>query len=335
MNFILQTTLISLFLLSQLPIFAQITAIKKGCTDCNATNYKAKATTDDGSCNYKVMRKNTTLQTQLSDKVIETSGLAWVKGELWTLNDGGNDAAIYKIDTTNGIPTQTVTLDGIKNIDWEDIAASDTHFFIGDFGNNYGDRKEGIIYKIAIKDITHHKDIHIPKNKIEIIHFSFTENNSSNTFKPYQTAFDCEAMFYHKNALHLFTKNWQNYQTAHYILPTKAGKYKIKHHETFDAKGLVTGATISPDGTKVMFVGYRRKGKPFIWQFWDFEGDKFFGGKKQRGKLGSILKVGQVEGITFINNTDGFISNEKFKVPIFKVKQGLRKYAWKSCNLRN
>ena len=57
--------------------------------------------------------------------------------------------------------------------------------------------------------------------------------------------------------------------------------------------------------------------------------------KKQRGKLGSILKVGQVEGITFINNTDGFISNEKFKVPIFKVKQGLRKYAWKSCGLKN
>jgi hypothetical protein len=335
MNHLFYKMLLSIFWLCSQLAFSQNTAkndvTKKGCTDCAASNYNTKATINDGLCRYKTKHKKARLQSKLDEQVVETSGLIWVNDQLWTINDGGNEASIYKIDTTTGKCTQIIALQGIENIDWEEITASDTHLFIGDFGNNLGNRTDLKIYKISLKDIQNSSNSYIPKDKIETIFFSFNENTDLNHTKPHKTAFDCEAMFFFNGALHVFTKNWVNYRTAHYVLPPNAGTYKVAQKDFFDGKGLITGACISPDKQKMMFIGYKRTGKPFLWQFWDFKGDEFFGGKRQRFKLGSALKMGQTEGITFIDNTNGFISNEKLKIPIFKVPQQLRKFQWIDC----
>lgn len=82
---------------------------------------------------------------ELTDKRLkEVSGLASsVKnpGMLWAHNDAGNDAEIFLVDQRLNIQ-MTVTLAGVENRDWEDIAigpgpdSSETYVYVGDIGDN-------------------------------------------------------------------------------------------------------------------------------------------------------------------------------------------------------
>lgn len=87
--------------------------------------------------------------------VPETSGLArgGARPELfWTHNDSGGGAEIFAIDGSARL-TQAVAVDGAGAVDWEDIAAapcSGGHcLFIGDIGDNGGERESVAIYRIA------------------------------------------------------------------------------------------------------------------------------------------------------------------------------------------
>ena len=108
-----------------------------GCKDPSDNNYNAAATVNDGSCLY-----NTTPYTPpkkvdpISTALQESSGLQWAGNHLWSFNDGSGTATLFRMDTASDAILQTVNLDGVTNVDWEDIAFDGTHFYIGDFGNN-------------------------------------------------------------------------------------------------------------------------------------------------------------------------------------------------------
>ncbi len=93
----------------------------------------------------------------LPDKVDETSGLIYLNGYVWTFNDSGGEPEIYKIDNESGKIIQTVRITNGENFDWEDITRDESFIYIGDFGNNWGTRKDLKIYKIAINDIIDEK----------------------------------------------------------------------------------------------------------------------------------------------------------------------------------
>jgi hypothetical protein len=63
---------------------------------------------------------------------------------LWLHNDSGDSAELYTIDT-DGVVRGRVVIDGVKPIDWEDIAAFELdghpYLLIGDVGDNGGVRK--------------------------------------------------------------------------------------------------------------------------------------------------------------------------------------------------
>lgn len=72
----------------------------------------------------------------------ETSGLAAPRatpGILWALNDSGNDAVLFRLDST-GAHRGTVRVDGAENRDWEALAAGPCPegecLYIGDVGDN-------------------------------------------------------------------------------------------------------------------------------------------------------------------------------------------------------
>lgn len=49
----------------------------------------------------------------------------------------------------DGNLVRTITIEGVENNDWEDIAKDKNGFtYIGDFGNNDNDRKNLAIYKV-------------------------------------------------------------------------------------------------------------------------------------------------------------------------------------------
>lgn len=66
------------------------------------------------------------------------------KDVYWVLNDGGNTANLYAIDEY-GTRVATLTVDGVRNTDWEDLSLYEkngkSYLVIGDIGDNGGLRK--------------------------------------------------------------------------------------------------------------------------------------------------------------------------------------------------
>ncbi len=243
----------------------------------------------------------------LPDKVNETSGLIFLKGYIWTFNDSGGEPEIYKIDSESGKIIQTVKITNGENFDWEDITHDDSFIYIGDFGNNWGTRKDLKIYKIAINDITDKKKIQL---KAEIIEFSYTDqvsfekNNRGHNY-------DCESIISYQDSLIIFSKNWGNGRTRLYKLPKTPGNYKISPLDNFNADGLVTGASHNKETGGLVFIGYKDY-VPFIYYFSEFDGNNFKNGNAYRINLIKI-KGSQTEGIVWYDNDNILISTEQKK----------------------
>jgi hypothetical protein len=241
----------------------------------------------------------------------ETSGLAWIQGKLFSINDGGNPAEIYELNPSTGVVTRTIKLNGIPNVDWEDLAVSPTHLFVGDFGNNAGNRKNLRILKISISELMSQNQV-----SAELIEFSF-EDQTQFSFTENSHNFDCEAMVFLNGQLHLFSKNWQDLRSKHYTLPASAGKQVARLLGSRDVQGLVCGADVSPDGKHLILIGYENKGvssRSFVWAFPDFSGNGFASAKGYQFFLGSPLSVGQTEGITFTTGLITKFSGESISV---------------------
>ena len=301
--------------------FTKTNAQVHGCKDPLANNYNPSATINDGSCTY-----NTTFYTPpvkvdpISNVLVETSGLQMANNYLWSFNDGGGLAAIYRMDTVTNAILQTVTLAGATNIDWEDIAFDGTYFYIGDFGNNAnGARTDLKIYKFpisAIADYTTNATVEIPSTLIEVIDFSYRDQTQPPTaVAANSTPFDCEAMLIDNNQIHLFSKNWVDLNTTHYVLvPTNNNKWIAEPKETLATNYLVTAADKAVGQNVVALLGYQNfgTGSHFMHLLSDYKDSLFFNGNKRRIDLPDATQMGQAEGITFRNGTYGYISNERF-----------------------
>ena len=303
-------------------VFSQVA----GCKDPAASNYNAAATVNDGSCLYATTNYTPPVKVSpMHPTLMENSGLQMAGNFLWTLNDGNNAAAIYRIDTVTNAILQTINLDGAANVDWEDIAFDGTHFYIGDFGNNLdGARTDLTIYKFPFTaiptDYLTSSTVTVPASEIEIIRFSYSDQVPVTATAPNSTKFDCEAMFVDNGRIHLFTKNWVDVNTTHYVINgTAAGNYVATPTETLATNYLVTAADKAPGANVVMLLGYQNSGagSHFLHILSDYNNGFFFNGNKRLINLPSALTMGQAEGLTFLNDTYGYISNENFTQTVF------------------
>ena len=281
-----------------------ISQAQLGCTDPLAINYNASATINDDTCAYATTNYALQEIAILPNQIIETSGLAFFDHQLWTHNDAGNEDKIYQIDTTDGSILNTVIIANSNNEDWEDLAEDDTHLYIGDFGNNDGDRMDLKIYKVLKSQLAS------GIATAEVIEFSYSDQVD---FTPSNnnTDYDCEAFFFHNDSLHLFSKNWVDQQTRHYVMPSESGLYVAQLRETMNVQGLITGADISEDGV-VGLIGYNFSGVNIAWFCFDYQGTNFFSGNKRKISLGLALNNSQTEAITFREGGYGYVSSEQF-----------------------
>lgn len=285
-------------------------AQQSGCTDPNAINYSSAASINDGSCTYNVTGYMPEIKYVLPNEVIETSGLIFLDGKLYTFNDSQNAPIIYRLDTLNGIIDQRITLLNVQNNDWEDIASDNQYLYIGDFGNNYGNRTNLMIYRIPLSEIPADGDVSLSP---EIIHFSFSDQTDF-SIRDRNHDFDCESMLIHNNQINLFTKNWLDGQSRWYTLPTSPGTYIAQIQGTFNTDGLVTGADISEDGSQISLVGYKEDvWIPFIWILFDFQQNNLFSGNKRRIDF-PLLVASQMEGICYYQDGNIFISSEQTQI---------------------
>lgn len=275
-----------------------------GCTDPYATNYSPGATSNDGSCVYSVTHDTMQLRAQLPAALTESSGLAWDNGKLWSHNDSGNPASFFSIDTNDGHIIQKVNVTNHSNIDWEDIAVDADYIYIGDFGNNNGDRTDLRILKVAKSAI-----IGDTANvTAQVISFSYNDQTShaSNPLNNY----DCESLISVGDSLYIFTKDRGDLQTRVYKMPKAPGSYTLSPYTSFNVNGAITAASYNATTHEIVLLGYTLlKTYSFLWFLNDYQGDMFFSGNKRRIEIGNNSEW-QTEGIEFISADRFFVSNE-------------------------
>lgn len=240
----------------------------------------------------------------------ESSGAIFFNDKLIIHNDSGNENKLYELDTISGLVTRTVTVTNTTNVDWEDIAQDDTSIYIGDIGNNSGDRTDLKIYKINKSDYLSSTNV-----TAETINFSYSDQVDFAP-NPNNTEWDAEALIsFDANNLILFTKNWVNGTTKAYSIPKTSGTFTVDSlTTTLTSGGLITGATFNPSTEKVYLIGYNLVLQPFVWVSENYTNNDVFSGTNTQTLLTS-LGFEQAEAITYIEANRYFITSESFNIP--------------------
>lgn len=240
--------------------------------------------------------------TTLDPVVGETSGLVRLDGRLLTHNDSGDGPRIYEVDTANGNMLRTVLVENASASDWEDIAVDSTYIYIGDFGNNAGNRTNLRIFRVSQADYLAQDTV-----QADTINFSYADQTdfSNQTFS---TNFDAEALVALGDSLYIFTKNWGNFRTNIYPLPKVPGTYSLVKQDSIDSQGLVTGAEYDPNSNSIWLVGYFLSIQ-FLVEVPSATGLPFSGGATTRFGFTPSPAI-QVEGICPVDGQDWFVSAE-------------------------
>jgi hypothetical protein len=240
----------------------------------------------------------------------ENSGMTEYSDLLWNINDGGNEAAIYGFGIKDTILHRKVIIREATNTDWEDITQDEQHIYIGDFGNNLGDRRDLRIYLLNKQDLLPTSDT----MRVEgIIGFSYQDQSDFTPAANFATPWDCEAFVVMGDSVILFTKDWQSNQTSLYTLPAKAGNYSAKLRKRFNISGLVTAAAWSKTKKELLILGYENY-TPFISVVPDFSLDNLTLAGIRRNNFPEFLGT-QTEGIAYSADGSVYVSCEGLSSP--------------------
>ena len=250
----------------------------------------------------------------LSDSLRESSGLTNINGRLFSFNDSGNSSEIFEIKAGSSYIEKTFQT-GLKNIDWEAITNDGENFYIGEFGNNLGTRKDLKIYQIPFRNDS------LIIDSIKTIPFYYPEQTDF-TPKNINNNFDAEAMIFLDRNIHLFTKEWITNTVSHYVIDKNLTENQpAKKLETFETGFVVTDASFF--GDRLYVVGYTKKASVYLMIFEkDETGNLFFNKPLKKFSLGRAFSIGQIEGIT-ATDKGVYISGERFSIKIKKVPQSL------------
>lgn len=242
----------------------------------------------------------------------ETSGLLYFDNSLITFNDQQGESKLYEIDINSGLVSRTITISNATNGDWEDIAQDDDFIYIGDFGNNTGNRTDLKIYKISKTDFKSPNDTAYA----EIINFSYADQTDL-SFN-LNTNFDAEALISIGDNLMIFSKNWGDNKVRVYSLPKTMGTHIASVVSSYDTNGMITGADISSDEKTIFLVGYLTPQAPFMFIIKDIpSGDLDVFSHTVSDKIIEITPLGnQIEGIALFETTHSeyrlYLSNEMY-----------------------
>ena len=230
------------------------------------------------------------LLTTLSSELVESSGLIYFDNHYWSINDSGGRPWLYRINS-RGEVTQRIKVVNAENRDWEALTQDKKHIYISDTGNNEGNRSEYTIYRIAKDDIPRtNKNTYV---LAKIIRFEYSDQ--AEDLVAYSHNFDCEALFSFNGELALLTKNWETRNANLYLINQDQNK-AIKQN-TFESKGLVTGADYNSEKDELVWIGYQFQGtslRPFIGRISNFSQTE--NRREERFELPKLLNH-QTEGI--------------------------------------
>ena len=244
------------------------------------------------------------VKTLLPKELKEISGIAADGADIWAITDKPR-AEIYRLDQSGKLK-QKITITNIEATDVEAVTADRDYIYIGDVGDNTGDRVERRIIKVA------KANINSGKATGEVINFTFP--GEGEVTKKKENNFDCESIISFRDSLYVFTKDREDKETSLYTIPKVPGQYSARFISSFDAKGLITDAAINPANNELALIGYHKGHRyPFILTFNNFISNDFFSGKHERVNLADQPWDWQLEGITYGNNNTLYFACEGTK----------------------
>jgi len=286
--------------------------------------------------NAQTLGTPTMIVQELNEVIKENSGVVFHNGKLWTHNDSGTEAKIYSVDTVTGEILETKVIRGVTFKDWEDIAQSPTHLFIGDFGNNTSGKRTNMkIHRVRWEDVEN-PDLDTIDARTISFRFNSAYYPEADAGKN-DTKFDCEAMAVINDTIYLFTKNWRDQDCYVYAIPNKANYtwntlYPI---DTLQFEYMVTGADYNYATNSLALCGYTYDNSgiptsnPFITLMTNFTGNDFMSGTVETKEFTSPSSIifqstgityNQIEGITFREPGRIWFTNERYTRSLSSVQ---------------
>ena len=115
----------------------------------------------------------------LPELIQESSGLLLVGDRFVTHNDSGNSPELFVLDTTSLAVVRRVRVANAENTDWEDLAQDASYIYIGDIGNNLGNRRDLKVLRIS-------KEAFLRSDTVEAAVISFSYEDQTE-FAGFQT----------------------------------------------------------------------------------------------------------------------------------------------------
>lgn len=265
-------------------------------------------------------------RTVLPEAIREVSGMVRTQdGNLWLLNDSRNPSELFRVDPISGILLETRKLP-VPNRDWEDLTVDNSGFlYIGDFGNNKNARRNLCVFKY-----------NPATGALDSIRFRYPDQDAWPPTDERAWNFNCEAMVFFQDSLHLFSKNAfkGNFVTKHYVLPAIPGEYIAELRDSIILKNrVITGAALSPDGQTLAITSYiigKKLGflpytKATAYFFTGFSGSRFLHGRRTARRLPKCFIARQFESIIWWDSQYWLIANEQRKPQkqaIWRIRNG-------------
>jgi hypothetical protein len=266
---------------------AFLTLLLLGFTSCKTPVSKVIASKALPNIELKLVKN-------LAPQLTETSGLEYYHNLIITHNDSGDQPTLYFLDQQGNL-LYNKTYKNMNAIDWEDVTKDDTYLYIADIGNNYGNRKDLTIYKIALKDLDNENAL------VEELHISYPDQKTftqGNQDHPY----DAESIVAIENDLYLFSKDWTDQTTVIYKLHKNQKNQAAQKISSYNIKGLVTGATFNGTDT-VLLCGYNSSLTPFVFKIL-YENGRFEFLDKQEIDIYGGAQVEAISYLTTKNNKE-------------------------------
>ncbi len=206
----------------------------------------------------------------------ELSGLAASsrnRGLLWAHNDSGDEPFLYCLEPT-GAGCGIWRVAGAAAVDWEDIASApdedgDPSLYIADIGDNARSRRRISIYRVEEPRVASASTRHGGTLQTETFALTYPD-------RPH----DAEAIVVHRETrdLYVITKDYSGTPAVFVARAPLADSTELERVTSVRIDGLLTeptGASLSPDGNRVVFSTYvggyelvRPEGEPFdtIWR---------------------------------------------------------------------
>ena len=252
----------------------------------------------------------------------EISGI--VKSErgdfYWVHNDSGHEAALFAIDDAGNVlvpPWRGVAAEDwnghpiqhAANTDWEAIALADGVLYIADVGNNGNARRDLGVYVV---NEPHPLTVASMKALAYLpLRFPDQQEHPGDVWH-----FDCEAVFVADGMLHLITKHRRSGRIGEFEPGAKLYRLDTGYSDQEnvlvllgerDDIAVVTGADISPDGSRLALATYVA-----LWLFERPEaGDNWLAGRAWKLDLDDRTRQRQLEAIAWQDASTLLLVTEK------------------------